>query len=212
MIFLNWSRYGVHVSDGRFYSKANGSHGWFHIVLNFIGPSDGIQIYNDGVKVTNDASKRPKNYTDGDKNIVIGRRFSDLDTRYASVQVDELLFFNQTLIETEITMLSKCRSVSNILFYYVLSKIYTARNNSYGKVMFSQGGGVHHKQTSPGRHLPLGRHPRGQSSSGQTPSGQTLHPQTATVADNTHLTWMHSCFYWNRNFSNDVKDRSYGST
>ena len=122
--------------------------------MNFIGPSDGIQIYNDGVKVTNDASKRPKNYTDGDKNIVIGRRFSDLDKRYASVQVDELLFFNQTLIETEITTLSKCRSISNILFYYVLSKIYTVRNNSYGKVMFSQGGGVHHKQTSPGRHLP----------------------------------------------------------
>ena len=75
---------------------------------------------------------------------------------------------------------------------------------SFGKVMFlhlsvshfvRRGGGVHplgrhpHRQTSPlGRHPPPGRHPpRADISPGQTP------PKTATAADVTHPTGMHSC-------------------
>ena len=71
----------------------------------------------------------------------------------------------------------------------------TVRNSSCGKVMFSQasvcpqGGGVH----------PLGRHPLPQA---DTPSHQADTPlwpdttpnhETATSADGTHPTGMHSC-------------------
>ena len=173
-VIFTCSSYGIHISQGRFYTGANRTADWFHVVLNFIGPSDGVRIYHDTVEVKRDKSKTAGNFTHGDRRIVIGRRFSGSDKRYASVQVDELLFFNQKLTETEIKMLSKYRGVSNILFYYVLSKIFTLRKSSYGKVMFSQGGGVHPKQTSPGRHLLLGRHQPGQRSSGQTFSSR--HP------------------------------------
>ena len=108
-------RYGINLSDGKFYREAERLADWFHAVLNFIGPDDGIQIYNYGVKVNDDASKRQKNYKLGDRRIVIGRLYTDLDQRYASVKVDELLLFNQTVTETEITILSKYRSGSNTL-------------------------------------------------------------------------------------------------
>ena len=105
MIFIICSRYGVRLSDGRFYGEADKLGDWFHVVLNFIGPSDGIRIYHEGVKVITDISTNAGNYTQGDRRIVIGRRFSGSDDRYASVQIDELLFFNEALTETEIIML-----------------------------------------------------------------------------------------------------------
>ena len=85
---------------------------WIHAVLNFIGTNDEevIRIYNNGVQVTNEEigqTNRTQSTSDG--RIVIGRLYTneDEDSDYASVQVDELLFFNQTLTEPEIAMLSK---------------------------------------------------------------------------------------------------------
>ena len=70
--------------------------------------------------------------------------------------------------------------------------IFTVRNSSCGKVMFSQvsvcpqGGGVHHPpcqtDTPPADTHPLGRHPPP--------------PEMVTAADSTHPTGMHSCFLW----------------
>ena len=44
---------------------------------------------------------------EGDGKIVFGRVYTDLNMRYASVQMDELLFFNHALITVEILKLSE---------------------------------------------------------------------------------------------------------
>ena len=118
MIFIICSRYGIHLSDGQFYGEADELGDWFHIVLNFIGPSDGIRIYHEGVKVLSDASKDEGNCTQGDRRIVIDRRFSGLDERYASVQRYGLLFFNEALTEDEIILLGE-GNTSKVLHFVV---------------------------------------------------------------------------------------------
>ena len=72
--------------------------------------------------------------------------------------------------------------------------IFTARKRSCGKVMFLHlsisysvhgGGGSLYDVTSlSDRDTPLGRHP---------PEQTTPHPETATAADGTYPTGMHSC-------------------
>ena len=42
-----------------------------------------------------------------DGRIVIGRLYTNSDQAYSSVEIDELRFFNQTLSEAQITMLSQ---------------------------------------------------------------------------------------------------------
>ena len=92
---------------------------------------------------------------------------------------------------------------------------YSNYYSSCGKVMFSQASVCPQGEgvclwvwgcTPPlgrhplGRH-PLGRHPPRQTPPRQMPPGQTLppppSPETATVADGTHPTGMHSCFVLN---------------
>ena len=83
------------------------SSGWVHSVLNFIGPNNGqgISVYQDGQHKGNATTKDSTSSSDPSiGRIVIGRL---LNGHYASVQVDELLFFNQTLTESEITMLNQ---------------------------------------------------------------------------------------------------------
>ena len=52
----------------------------------------------------------------GDGRIVIGHSSTVSDNEYISVQVDELYFFNHTLTETEISMLSESTTI-NAVFY-----------------------------------------------------------------------------------------------
>ena len=102
------------LDDGRFEtSDVVSSNNWFHLVINFIGPNarEGFQIYHDGINVLNDTTKASNSNSRGyippnNGRIVIGRYLIDHDGLYASVQVDELLFYNRTLTEPEITMLS----------------------------------------------------------------------------------------------------------
>ena len=89
------------------------SNQWFHLVINFIGPNagEGFQIYHDGINVLNDTTKATNSNSrrylpPNNGRIVTGRYRVDLDAWYASVQVDELLFYNRTLTEPEITILS----------------------------------------------------------------------------------------------------------
>ena len=88
------------------------SNEWVHEVINYVGPNNGddFSIYHNGNFLFNltslvDPTTKPFNPSDG--RIVIGRIRTDLNIRYASVQVDELLFFNQSLTEQEIMMLSQ---------------------------------------------------------------------------------------------------------
>ena len=73
-------------------------------MLNYIGPNngEGIRGYINGEQVAIDTTKTPQSPLAGDGRIVIGRRFTDVDEKYASVQVDELIFFNKSLKTAEI--------------------------------------------------------------------------------------------------------------
>ena len=84
--------------------------GWFHIVFNFIGPrqTQGIRIYNDGEQVGGDSmTENVVTHVEGDGRIVFGRFYTDVDDRYASLQMDQLLFFNHALTAPEIFKLSQ---------------------------------------------------------------------------------------------------------
>ena len=81
---------------------------WTHIVLNYFGPNDGqgIQVYFNGVEVGQDTSKASKSFSTGDGRVVLGRRKTDSDKSYASADVDEVLFFNTKLNNTQAMMVS----------------------------------------------------------------------------------------------------------
>ena len=73
------------------------SSGWIHVVLNYIGPDDGqgFQMYQDGEQTAAGSVKYTyKHASPGDGRVVLGRRYTDRDELYASVNLDELLFFN----------------------------------------------------------------------------------------------------------------------
>ena len=103
---ISFYRYRVTLSTGHFQTFVTRPFGWVHFVLNFIGPVNGIIIYNDGEQVGSGTTAYggPKN--DGDRRIVIGRYFAEIEGTYSSIQVDELLLFNQMLTDPEVTMLS----------------------------------------------------------------------------------------------------------
>ena len=63
-------------------------------------------MYVNGVEVDSDTIGFGKSYSrSGDGRIVVGRAHTDQDKLYASVLVDELLFFNQALINDDINKL-----------------------------------------------------------------------------------------------------------
>ena len=102
-------RYDLFLLDGYFIASHSPPSGWTHIVLNYIGPNNGqgIRIFVDGAEVRSDTDKvLPINpYSAGDGRIVVGRRFTGTDEKYARVQIDELIYFNQALKESEIASL-----------------------------------------------------------------------------------------------------------
>ena len=73
-------------------------------MLNYIGPSDGegIIVYINGTEVASVTTKFGLLFSAGDGRIVVGRRFTDLDGGYASVEVDELIYFNAALSDTDV--------------------------------------------------------------------------------------------------------------
>ena len=91
--------------DGWFYIVDVGqvSSEWIHVVLNYIGPNDGqgIRIYLDGVLSDDTKSLDQDPSPQGEGRIVVGREFTHFDDKYASVTLDELLIFNQTLSDQQ---------------------------------------------------------------------------------------------------------------
>ena len=89
----------MYLLDGYFGEDHPTPTGWTHVVLNYIGPNNGEGIigYFDGIEVKTDTSKYGGPFKVGDGRIVVGRRYTDRDAKYASVQVDELIYFNATL-------------------------------------------------------------------------------------------------------------------
>ena len=82
--------------------------GWTHVVLNYIGPDDGIEMYMDGVEVATAADSFPsQSGSPGNGKIVVGRGKTDVDDLYYSVEVDELIYFNSLLKIEQIEMLAE---------------------------------------------------------------------------------------------------------
>ena len=75
-------------------------------MLNYIGPNDGegIRVYYNGQEevngITEDAIRSA-----GDGRIVVGRMKTDEDRYYASMEIDELIFFNKALSTADIKLL-----------------------------------------------------------------------------------------------------------
>ena len=80
------------------------SSGLIHVVLNYIGPGNGqgFQMYQDGEQTVAGSVKYTKHASPGDGRVVLGRRYTDRDELYASVNVDELQFFNKKLSDQQI--------------------------------------------------------------------------------------------------------------
>ena len=93
-----------------FYVYGPEHDGWFHIVFNFIGPrqTQGIRIYNDVEQVGGDTmTEDVVTHVEGDGRIVFGRFYTDVNERYDSAHMDELLLFNQVLTDAEISKLGQ---------------------------------------------------------------------------------------------------------
>ena len=103
-------RYKIVLLDGKLFASADRHDYWIHIVLNFMGPKneERIIVYNNGEEDASDQTiNMNNNFTHGKGRIVIGRHYSELNGKYASIQLDELFFFNEALTETQVMLLRK---------------------------------------------------------------------------------------------------------
>ena len=105
---LTHFRYGFQVSDGLFFSSVDRPQcDWFHVVINFIGAEEGAEAYIDGRLQSRRAKyKQAGRHTAGAGRVVVGRFSTEQDLSYTSLEMDELLFVNQTLTTEEITSLN----------------------------------------------------------------------------------------------------------
>ena len=112
-------------------------------------------------------------------------------------------------------ILTLVKKLTKKTFVIISWPLITIRNSSCGKVMFSQacvknsihgGGGRGVCLQVRGVYTPLGRHPLRQTPPGQTPPPK----ETASAADGTHPTGIHSCIS-NLNTNNkNVCPEQYG--
>ena len=124
LILITYFRYRVRLLEERFMVTVPKPSGWFHIVLNFIqtGADETnfghkITVFHDGEEVITAMFEGFGRSTGvGDGRIVIGCSSTVSDDEYISAEVDELYFFNHTLTENEISMLSQYTTI-NAVFY-----------------------------------------------------------------------------------------------
>ena len=102
--FLIAFRSFLNLLDRQFLASHSRPTGWTHVVLNYIGPhvGEGIRNYYNGQEVASDTDKERVDRSTGDGRIVVGREYTDGDRDYASVQVDELIYFNAVLTHAEV--------------------------------------------------------------------------------------------------------------
>ena len=77
---------------------------WTHVVLNYIGPNngEGIRIFYKGAEESRGEITFGGPYSAGDPRIIVGRFSTEVVMYYASVEMDELIFFNHSLTLEEI--------------------------------------------------------------------------------------------------------------
>ena len=105
--FLLSSRFRVNLQDGHFTAFPNKPTGWTQVVLNYIGPNNGqgLRVFYNGTQVATDNTKSTALFTSGDGRIVVGRYYTGRRQRYASVEVDKLMFFNHSLSIEQVSRL-----------------------------------------------------------------------------------------------------------
>ena len=99
----------VAIQNGYFITHVNTRSGWTHVVLNYIGPNSGqgILMFMDGQEVASVTTNMPRSGSGAaDGRVVVGKLFS-VGEHYASVEIDELIFFNQTLNLDQIKALNE---------------------------------------------------------------------------------------------------------
>ena len=96
-------RFYVRLPDGQFSTYHNDPSGWTHVVLNYIGPNngEGIRIYFNEAEVKSDTTKSAVFQIQMEMVGLLLEKH-DYDQKYASVQVDELIFFNKNLTDSNI--------------------------------------------------------------------------------------------------------------
>ena len=62
-------------------------------------------MYINGTEVASDTTKHEGSYSPGDGRIVVGRYYTDKDRDYASVQVDELIYFDAALTSDDVQLI-----------------------------------------------------------------------------------------------------------
>ena len=100
-------RFKVFLPNGTFDVGTYISTGWIHVVVNYIGLNngEGTRMFIDSVEVSSATTKDTGLHSPGDERIVVGRWYKDKDDKYASVQIDELIFFNNLLSSEEVHLL-----------------------------------------------------------------------------------------------------------
>ena len=75
-------------------------------MINYIGQDgegdDASMIFFNGTQVASETTKPSQSCPTGDGRIVVGRSYTNRDERYASVEVDELIFFNVALTGSDV--------------------------------------------------------------------------------------------------------------
>ena len=63
---------------------------------------EGVRIYSNCAQVVSDTTKSGGSFLPGDDKIVVGRFSTNQDCQYASVQIDELVYFNAALTSDDV--------------------------------------------------------------------------------------------------------------
>ena len=112
--------YQVNQVNGFFLTVASTPSTWVHSVVNFIGPDngEGIRVYHSGNNVASKDTIFPVSRTAGNGRITIGRRYAGFFHKYASVEVDVLVFFNSFLSADQIQSLRWLASFGSKLIFF----------------------------------------------------------------------------------------------
>ena len=83
-------------------ARVTGNDQWIHLVLNFIGPNEGIKVFKDGALVPGTSGRGTVHRPLGDGRLTLGRRYPHIDEYYSSVTLDEVVFLNRKLTAPEV--------------------------------------------------------------------------------------------------------------
>ena len=79
-----------------------GDKKWFYVVVNYQANESRMEVYYDGEKRFIATGGHPHSFASGNDVVQIGRRYTDIDDNYSSMEADDLLSFNTSLSQSDI--------------------------------------------------------------------------------------------------------------